>query len=300
MKFWVFLFLFSTGLRALPQSDSLSVSNLEKEDKSLKKVLILNGAASVAVLSFLWVNWYGKESINKFHFNHDHQHFLQMDKMGHGFSTYYVSSLWASELKWAKVPKRKAAIYGTIASWASVSMIEVMDGFSHKWGFSPSDLAANSIGAGLFLGQELAWGEQRITAKWSYHKTIFPDHSNRLGDEWQEWLFDYNGQTYWLSFNINSFIKESRLPKILNLAIGYGAENMITDLPSAEEDLFNESRGTFRTRQFYIAPDLDLARIPTKSPFLRGLLKVVNAIKIPMPTVEFNREGGLKFHPIYF
>jgi hypothetical protein len=41
-------------------------------------------------------------------------------------------------------------------------------------------------------------------------------------------LKDYNGQTYWLSVNLHSFYKGSKIPKWLNLAIGYGANGMLT------------------------------------------------------------------------
>jgi hypothetical protein len=35
-------------------------------------------------------------------------------------------------------------------------------------------------------------------------------------------------KTYWLSVNLHSFSKAQKIPKWLNLAIGYGADGMIT------------------------------------------------------------------------
>ena len=55
-----------------------------------------------------------------------------------------------------------------------------------------------------------------------------------------------------------------------------------------------------RYRQFYLSPDIDLTRIPIKNRFLRMLVNIVNMIKIPAPAIEFNTNGGIKFHPLYF
>jgi hypothetical protein len=54
-----------------------------------------------------------------------------------------------------------------------------------------------------------------------------------------------------------------------------------------------------RYRQFYIAPDIDLSRIPVKSKTLKLIFNTIGFIKIPMPTLEFNK-NGVKFHPLYF
>lgn len=88
--------------------------------------------------------------------------------------------------------------------------------------FSWGDMAANPFGSALFLGQELLWQEQRIALKFSLHQTRFaPLRPEILGNGLsQEILKDYNGQTYWLSFNLHSFFKESNLPKWLNIAMG--------------------------------------------------------------------------------
>jgi hypothetical protein len=59
------------------------------------------------------------------------------------------------------------------------------------------------------------------------HQKIFfhtrPYRPNVLGSSLGTNAKDYNGQTYWLSVNLHSFIKA---PKWLNLAIGYGGRNV--------------------------------------------------------------------------
>lgn len=111
----------------------------------------------------------------------------------------------------------------------------------------------------------------------------------------EEFLKDYNGQTYWLSANINSFLKTNGIPNWLNLAFGYGAEGMLTGDPN--DVLFLNQN---RTRQYYLSLDLDLSRIKTNSNLLKTIFDVFNVIKVPFPALELNSNGRIKWHYIYF
>ena len=183
-----------------------------------------------------------------------------------------------------------------------LTVIEILDGFSSQWGFSPGDMTANTLGAGLFVGQQLAWKEQRIQLKWSYHQTKYaqyrPDLFGKNLDE--QWVKDYNGQTYWLSANIKSFLKkESKFPAWLNLAFGYGAEGMTGAAYNSTSYNGQASPPFQRYRQFYLSGDIDLSRIHTRSKTLHGILNALSFIKIPFPTLEFSR-GKIISRPLYF
>ena len=144
------------------------------------------------------------------------------------------------------------------------------------------------------------WDEQRIIPKFSFHTTPYAAvRPNVLGSSLQEQILkDYNGQTYWLSINMYSFCKEAKIPKWLNLAVGYGAEGMITGNEAFVNTIFlPESK---RYRQFYFSFDADLTKIETKSHFLKTFFSVFNTVKIPSPTFEINGKGTFKFHYIYF
>ena len=112
-----------------------------------------------------------------------------------------------------------------------------------------------------------------------------------LGEGASRIIKDYNGQTYWLSADMDKFMT---FPKWLNLAVGYGAEEMVYG-----NDDQNSAAGYNAYRQFYLAIDFDLTAIPTKSKFLRSLLQVASMIRLPAPAVEFSR-GKVGFHPLYF
>ena len=161
-------------------------------------------------------------------------------------------------------------------------------------------MIANASGTILFIGQELIWKEQRITPKFSFHQTKYASlRPNVLGSSFSEQIMkDYNGQTYWLSVNIKSFCKNSKIPKWLNLAVGYGADGMITG-NETQLNTFLLPQQT-RIRQFYLSFDVDLTKISTKSHILKTFFSIFNTIKIPAPTIEINSSGKFKFHSLYF
>ena len=80
----------------------------------------------------------------------------------------------------------------------------------------------------------------------------------------------------------------------LNLAVGYGAHNMLYARDS--QSRFN---GFDPYRQYYFSIDLDLTAVRTRSKFLKTVIFVLNTIKIPAPTVEFSRKGNA-FHLLGF
>jgi len=95
-----------------------------------------------------------------------------------------------------------------------------------------------------------------------------------------------------------SFAKSSKIPKWLNVAVGYGAEGMITGNDEFTNSVFlPESK---RYRQFYLSLDVDLTKIETKSHFVKTILTIFNTIKIPAPAIEIKGSGGTKLHFIYF
>lgn len=244
--------------------------------------------------------WYKDHEKSSFHLYNDNADWLQMDKVGHVFSGYQLSRASSEALQWSGVSKKQSVLYGSLSSFTFLTVVEVFDGFSEQWGFSYGDVLANFSGVALYAGQELLWDEQRILLKFSFHTTPYASRRpNVLGENLQQQLLkDYNGQTYWLSFNIDSFAKDLHFPKWLNLAIGYGAEGMITGNDRLVNTIFLPEKERFR--QYYLSLDVDLTKIKTNSHFLKTLFSVVNILKIPAPTFELNSKGNSRFHFLYF
>jgi len=63
---------------------------------------------------------------------------------------------------------------------------------------------------------------------------------------------------------------------------------------------FSAGENFNRYKQLYISFDIDLEKLPIKNRFVRGVFKVLNIIKIPSPTMEFNTRGEQVFHLLYF
>lgn len=278
--------------RFLTPSDTLNTS---------RRTAVYISEAVVGGVTLIGLNqlWYADFERSNFHTVNDNKEWLQMDKMGHVFSSYQLGRLGANVLNWSGANKKEQLLYGSTLGFTFLTAVEVLDGFSKEWGFSWGDMVANSAGTGLYIGQELLWGEQRVTLKYSFHQTKYASlNPGKLGDGLlEEFLKDYNGQTYWLSFNIYSFLKNDQIPKWLNIAVGYGADGMISP---HNQNVNSFVDNNIRTRQFYLSLDVDLSRIETKSPVLRSIFDVLNVIKVPFPTLEFTDKNDIKLHGIYF
>jgi len=252
-------------------------------------------------LTLLGLNqlWYKDYPQSKFHTINDFGEWLQMDKLGHVFTSYQLGRIGANVLNWSGVSKRDQLLYGATLGFVFLTTVEVFDGFSEEWGFSWSDMLANAMGSGLYIGQELLWNEQRFAIKFSFHQTKYASQRpDKLGDGFfEELIKDYNGQTYWLSANLYSFFKESKIPKWLNVAIGYGVDGLLT---GKEETNIDPLLDQNRSRQWYLSLDIDLTKIQTDSHVLRTIFDVFNTIKVPFPAVEFTEKNGVKLHGILF
>ncbi|MFZ5554957.1 MAG: DUF2279 domain-containing protein [Bacteroidota bacterium] len=309
MRWWVkkiYLLFYFVPFTVAAQTDTLGVVT-DKDDFSKKKLGWLVAAESVTYVSamgILYSAWYKNYPSTSLHSFNDWDDWQQMDKAGHLTTGYYLSAVSFSFYNdLAGLNKKKSAWIGAGQSLFVLTSLEMFDGFSSGWGFSWSDMGFNTLGCGLFLSQQQLWSEQRIKLKFSAHTTSFAQYRPELlGKNTAERLLkDYNGQTYWLSGNIFSFLKkESRFPKWLNVAVGYGAEGMT----GGKENVFiNEAGqpvpGFTRYRQLYFSLDADLTQIKTRSKFLKTTLKILNLVKIPFPALEIS-QGNAGMRWFYF
>lgn len=291
------------------KSEILSCQNVKNDlyaDTLIKTriVPIVSGAVvaytgSIIGLSSLWYKDYPRSD---FHFINDNKEWLQMDKVGHAATAYSIGRVGYESLRWSGLGEKKSLWFGGLSGIVFLTTVEVLDGYSAQWGASSGDLLANTFGAALFIGQQLAWHQQKVQLKWSFHKSPFAKYNpNQLGTSFAErMLKDYNGQTYWLSANITSFgLQESGIPKWLNVALGYGAEGMTGAYSNSGNMQGISVPESERRRQIYISPDIDLSKIKVKSKTLHWLLTSLGFIKIPMPALLFEKDK-VRVLPIYF
>jgi hypothetical protein len=258
----------------------------------------------------LYNTWYKNYPQSRFHTFNDWSEWKQVDKTGHMYSAYSESRGSMELWRWTGIDRKKRIWIGGMSGAAYQTVIEVLDGFSSQWGWSWGDFGANIIGSGSFVAQELAWDEQKIQLKFSFHRKRYSDPSlNQRSDVLfgrpgiERMLKDYNGQAYWASVNLKSFWPHSKFPSWLSVSVGYGADGMFGGTENTAKDkdgnIVFDRRDIKRYRQWYLSPDVDLTHIPTNSKALKLLLAFLNAFKFPMPALEYSN-GSFKLHGLYF
>jgi Predicted periplasmic lipoprotein (DUF2279) len=295
---FVLMFLI-TGLRC--QTDSLQKTVFKN-----RKIILASSSSALTIGSLIFLNqvWYSDYNTGRFHFFDDNREWLQMDKLGHICATYQTSRLMMEAFNWAGYSKKQKLIIGGGMGFAYMTAIEVMDGFSSGWGYSWGDQLANALGSGMAIAQEAYWGRQAIQLKFSYSQSGLAKYNPSLLGEskYSQILKDYNGQTYWLSMNLATFMKkESKFPKWLNVALGYSAYGMLGGFYNRVTAIDNNGNilKIERQRRFYVSLDVDLKSIRTKSKILRGIFSVFNILKFPLPALEYSN-NGLHFYPVYY
>lgn len=294
-----FYFLFITLLLFELTLSAQSVDSLTIDFDKRKKVMWSSTAVlysgSLYALNELWYKDYPRSD---FHFFNDNSQWLGVDKVGHVYSAYVSATTGIKAFEWAGYEKKEAALIGGSIGWLFLGTIEVFDGFSEEWGFSTGDFMANTIGSALAIGQYLLWEKQVMRLKFSYSPTDYREiRPEILGEnELQGVLKDYNGQTYWASFNLNAIDKRVK-PKWLNLALGYGAEGMV----SAEGSYLDAELGQIDPRrEYYLSLDIDFEKIPSNKKWVRTVLAALNYFKFPFPALEFTEGSNLQFKAIHY
>ncbi len=278
--------------------------------------------------------WYAGYPTGPFHFFNDAGEWNQMDKMGHWLMSYNESRWVYGGARWTGLKPRTAAWLGFAGGQLIQTSFEVLDGFSSQWGFSWSDIGFNLLGSGMFLAQQLGWGEQRVMMKMSAWPVSYPgdpiypvapagsmqwttlrQRADALYGTGPMSLFlkNYNTLVVWASVNPRSLLPERAawLPRWLNIAVGMGADNLFAGYGyewQADKDCsgpdcvrYRVDAGAYpRTRQFFLSPDVDLTRLGVRNRFLRTLLSAANILKFPAPALEINSRGRMRFHPVYF
>jgi hypothetical protein len=296
--FWISALLPSTGFGQygfLPPSNQLNKSRLTG-------VVITESIVGVVSMVALHRLWYRKHARSRFHFFNDNGEWMGMDKIGHATTAYNICTLQNDIFRWAGLRPGQSALYAGITAIGFQGLIEIFDGFSSGWGFSTGDMLANIAGVSLFSAQQAIWGTQKVSLQFSFHMSPYARYNpDLLGHRWaQRILKDYNGQTYWLSFNLPSIFPKAGLPTWLNTSFGYGASGMIGARENPTTVHGKQIPAFTRERRFLWAISPTSAQLEPTNPWI-SLLKFTNTIvKFPAPTLEYGTRSGFRLHPFYF
>lgn len=298
--------LHSNAQFAVNRSDTITCQPTYPLNKWIAPAALVTAAGA----SFYSLNksWYSNYSSSSFHFVNDMNNWRMMDKGGHAWSAYTIARLSAPLWQLSGKSHKQAVWAAGITALSYQSIIEVCDGFSSKWGFSWGDMAANTTGTLTYVAQELLLNQQVVHIKFASFKPIHYDNNiQERADELfghtftSRLLNDYNAQTYWASVNMKAIFPKTKIPAWFNMAVGYGARQLFGETDNRwmnKNDIAVDYSNIPRYSRFLLSPDIDFTKIKTNQRWLRVLLYMANAIKIPAPTLEYHSTGKLKFHAL--
>lgn len=272
----------------------------------------------------LYTAWYQNTGTGGFRTIDDSGEWEGMDKLGHVYTTYSYAGYANQGMKWSGVPKGRRLVLATASSMLLQSTVEIFDGMSPDWGFSWHDMAANALGAGLFVAQEGLWDEQRVFLKFSASRHAHPSTPVAARNEggeptsraaraeqlygsspWTRFIKDYGGQTIWLSTNpsvLAGRARENKLPWLM-LSVGYSPENVYGAYVNAwgeDSNSYDLNPVAPRSRQFITSFDIDLTRIQTRNRTLKTVLFLANIFKLPAPALLYDTTTGVEWRWLYF
>jgi hypothetical protein len=303
-----FIFFLTFFLYIQPSFSQLKDTTLKDTSTTFKPkrfYAFLGGGTIIygSSLYLLYQLWYADYPQSKFHYFNDNNEWYGMDKLGHGFTAYSESLTGIKALRWCGMKDKNAILLGGSLGLILQTPIEIMDGLSAEWGFSYGDMIANASGSVIAITQELIFKEQLIKPKIGFQRTIYPNYRpNLLGDGLaQEFIKDYNGQTYWLSLSIQEMTQIKKIPPYLALSLGYGIDGFIGAAANPTTDKNGNPYPYFyRNRLLYLSLDIDLEKIKTNNKRLKQTLAFLNFIKVPFPAIYLDKRGKLGAIPIGF
>jgi hypothetical protein len=241
--------------------------------------------------------------VGPFQIQEDIKYCLWVDKFGHFFGGYGTSYVLSEALQTAGVSWETSTIIGSVLGLTYMTYIEILDGYSLDFGFSPSDFYADLLGAGFFLAQHYFPILQNFSPKFEYVNPPWLGEENRKPHD--SFIDNYSAQSFWWSINIRNLfggVVKEYLPDWMQLSFGYAAYSMCgpgSDKwscdPTKSEPV---SEWVWGNRKFIIALDYDLVKLlPDGPPFWNWLKQGLNLFKLPAPAVQFGKTT--KFYILY-
>jgi hypothetical protein len=203
-------------------------------------------------------NWWGEgfnsefQTIDEGWFGQDTTH-GGADKLGHAFSNYLGTRLFARLFEWAGQDEGTALKLAFGSVLGTFTVVEILDGFTDRWKFSKEDALMNAFGASLAVVMEKNPGLDRwLDFRFQYK------YSEGSGQGYDP-FGDYSGQTYLMVGKASGIpgLREHRGLRYFELAVGYGTRGYHLD-PNLTSERF---------RYMYYGISLNLAEILDQTVF---------------------------------
>ena len=236
------------------------------------------------------------KDVGPFHIVEDYQYSLGADKFGHFYGTYMPSYFMSQVFMSTGFGYDLSHVLGGTLGLLYTSYVEVLDGYSKDFGFSPSDWYADFAGASFFVAQHFVPVLQNFQPKFMYVKPSWIGEKNRR--EAESFIDDYSAQTFWMSINVHNLLPKSMKnywPDFLELSVGYAVYSLCTcdwhGLPCDPAISEPVSKGAWGNRTLLIGLDYNLVKLlPDDGAFWNWLKQSLNLFRfLPAPTLEIGR-----------
>ncbi|MDH7516430.1 MAG: hypothetical protein QHI48_11225 [Bacteroidota bacterium] len=241
-------------------------------------------AVTVAGIHIYQQNAWWKDRRTSFHIMEDPDYALNVDKAGHFLGGAFSAFVGKKSLEWIGVSRDASVVWGCVLSTLFELYVEVEDGFSRDWGFSPGDAYADILGAAWVLGQYYVPPLGHFQPKVTY----FPSKKYRSGLHHGNMIDDYEGQTFWMAVHVHGLLPDPLKkwwPEWLALAVGMSVRNM-------------DDRSAV-TRNILLSLDYDVTKIiPGDSWFMHTFREALNYVHFPAPAIRIS--PGYIAYGLYF
>jgi hypothetical protein len=212
-----------------------------------------------------------------FYFSNDPPYAMHADKLGHAMYSYVCADVVKLCYVEAGVNRKTAAWLGFGSSVLAQTMVEIGDGFhGHEpyYGFSPGDEAGDILGAGFSLMKEYV----PYLNRFDYKVGVWPSQAYHQG-AFRGLLDDDESQFFWMSMDIHDYLP-TPYPAWLNLAIGYGVENLTSSA------FLPDRSGLTPKSLVYLGFDLNLRNIPIEGKAWKIIAEILSHYRVPFPALQ--------------
>jgi hypothetical protein len=130
----VLILVFSVGItNGQRKFDAFLTPSDSFNPQRFNHTVAVESVVTTSILTGLYFLWYADYPQSSFHFVNDNRDWLQMDKLGHGMTAYYVGVSGINLMKWTGMKREKAIWYGGLQGWLFLMAVEIFDGFSAEW-----------------------------------------------------------------------------------------------------------------------------------------------------------------------
>ena len=243
----------------------------------------LGGVASLTLIAYgaaYWLilekGWWGEKG-HSFRFENDFEYALNLDKFGHFAAGVVIGEAFYEGYRWAGASEFQSYLFAGLTALATHIAIDIKDGYAPKWGFSIFDVLSGGLGGFFPMAERYVPVFKYIDLKWSYWINSNAYYNSQHNASDGIFTDDYVNQTFWLSVKPYRMLPESArkyYPSWLAFAVGL----------SIDEKVF--TREPHPRREVYLAFDYDLEAFRPQSRLARMIVRALNYIKFPAPTIQ--------------